>query len=165
MNLDREIKLFGFNLWYAEQLVKDIPANQFTHQPIEKVNPPAWILGHLTITTDYGLQLLGQPQGCSERWHQLFSPGTPNQPAEAYPIKEELWSGFYAAHQRLETAAKNASAKTLEAPNPLPYKLLTQNFPTIGDQVAHLMTVHESMHLGQLSAWRRMMGMPGVLNL
>jgi ATP-dependent RNA helicase RhlE len=31
--------------------------------------------------------------------------------------------------------------------------------------LAHLITTHEAVHLGQLSAWRRMMGLPGVLKL
>lgn len=165
MPLEREIILHNFNLWYAQQLVADIPVNQFTHQPLPNINPPAWILGHLTVSSDFTLQLLGQPKGCPDHWYKLFGPGTSNHPEEAFPRKDELWSGYFAAHQRVITAARNASADRLSAPNPLKIEFLSSNLPTIGDQVAHLMSIHEAMHLGQLSAWRRMMGMPGVMKL
>jgi hypothetical protein len=45
-----------------------------------------------------------------------------------------------------------------EFPNP-EYRAF---FPTIGDAAFYLMAFHEGWHLGQLSTWRRAIGLGGV---
>jgi hypothetical protein len=34
--------------------------------------------------------------------------------------------------------------------------------PTVGIALPYLLLVHENQHLGQLSAWRRVLGLPAV---
>jgi hypothetical protein len=40
---------------------------------------------------------------------------------------------------------------------------MEKHAPRMADFVAHLMTTHAASHLGQLSAWRRLRGLPAVL--
>jgi hypothetical protein len=53
----------------------------------------------------------------------------------------------------------------MSEPHTLELRFLKGPLPTVGDLLAHLMTTHEAAHLGQLSAWRRLLGLPGVLQL
>ena len=46
----------------------------------------------------------------------------------------------------------------LAQPNPNPYT--KEGLPTIRDAVAFLLTGHLGVHLGQLSTWRRLLGLP-----
>ena len=46
----------------------------------------------------------------------------------------------------------------------MPNQEFRQIMPTIGDGLGYLLVAHEANHLGQLSAWRRAMGMPSTWN-
>jgi uncharacterized damage-inducible protein DinB len=159
---ERELKLFAYNLGYGQQLVADIPDEQMAEQPAQGSNHPAWILGHLTAATDYGLEALGLPHAAPADWHTLFAPGQVPSPERAlYPSKEELVAAYEAAHRRLAAAtAEHANAERLSRPNPI--EGLRPAMPTLADLLAHLLTTHEATHLGQLSAWRRQLGLPPV---
>jgi hypothetical protein len=54
----------------------------------------------------------------------------------------------------------NANPEAMWQPQSL---IFPQHFPTVADMIAHLMTTHPCVHLGQLSAWRRYYGLPSVL--
>lgn len=159
---DRELTLYAFNLWYGKHLVADIPDEQFAEQPTEGLNHPAWILGHLAAVADSGLQLLGQPLALPAEWHQLFDPGTvPSPERSLYPTKAELVAAYEAGHKRLiEAVAAGPDPARLARPSPL--RDLRPVLPTLGDLLAHILTTHEATHLGQLSAWRRQLGLPSV---
>lgn len=47
-----------------------------------------------------------------------------------------------------------------ELDSPLPDERYREVFPTLGHAVLHILTVHTAIHLGQISAWRRAMGLP-----
>ena len=42
---------------------------------------------------------------------------------------------------------------------PLPDKRFRDTFPTLGHAVLHILAGHVAVHVGQLGAWRRAMGM------
>jgi hypothetical protein len=63
------------------------------------------------------------------------------------------------AHARLADAVMKASQEVLNQPTPEKFR---NRFPTVGALLAGLMTSHEASHNGQLSAWRRAMGLPSV---
>ncbi len=48
--LNHVIYVYGFNLMYAETLVKDVSAEQMVEQPGGVINHPAWSLGHLVVS-------------------------------------------------------------------------------------------------------------------
>ncbi|HTI51061.1 MAG TPA: DinB family protein [Planctomycetaceae bacterium] len=161
---ERERRLYAFVLKYCRMLVEDVTDEQLTVQPVPGVNHPAWILGHLAIATDSAARLLGQRPACPPDWRAKFGPGSQVvADRSAYPPKSELLAAIEAGHARVAELVANAPADVLDRPHAAPF--LKEELPTVGDLVAHLMTTHPTTHLGQLSAWRRLMGLPGVLKI
>jgi hypothetical protein len=60
--------------------------------------------------------------------------------------------------ERLRHRAAAATPERLGQPSTNPYT--KDALPTVRDGVAFLLTGHLGVHLGQLSAWRRMIGLP-----
>lgn len=157
-----ERRLYADQYGYARQLVADIPDEEFAEQPAPGLNHPAWTLGHLVVAADYGLSLLGAKGVAPDGWAALFMPGTvPDPNRSAYPPKAELLNTYEAAHGTLSAAV--AGLDPAQAARPNPSDMLRPRFPTLADLIGYLLTIHEAGHLGQLSAWRRMMGKKGVM--
>lgn len=162
--LERERKLYAFVLKYCRLLTADLSDEQMTIQPMPETNHPAWILGHLAIATDSAARLLGERPACPPEWRTKFGPGSVVVTDRgAYPDKAELLAAIEAGHARVAEVAATVSDERLARPHGLP--ILKEELPTVGDLLAHLMTTHPATHLGQLSAWRRMLGLPGVLKI
>jgi hypothetical protein len=150
--------LYGFNLGFADRLVKDVSPEQMAMQPGGVINHPAWSLGHLVLSADYLGQLLGLESNLPEGWSETFpTGGEPAGDASAYPSKQELLAALTEHHARNAEAVMNIDASRFEEPHP--DEQTRQRFPTLGDQVIFLMTSHEMDHLGQIAAWRRAMGL------
>ena len=67
--------LYGFNLGFAERLVKDLSTEQMAAQRGGVINHPAWSLGHLVVSADRLGQLLGLQSNLPDGW------GKPSRPA------------------------------------------------------------------------------------
>jgi len=148
------------------KLVDGIDDAHFADQPFPGSNHPAWIIGHLAICTDYVLDLLGKPKAMPPGWHTQFGPGsTVVADRAAYPSKAELMDALAGGHAAAGAAAAEAPAARLDEPTPVPLQFLQENIPTVGAMLLMLLCTHEGVHLGQLSAWRRQHGLPGVLAL
>lgn len=159
-------KLSEFQLRYARLLVQDIDDARLAEQPMPGMNHAAWILGHLAVAADFLLQLFGEPELCSEDWHNRFGPGSSVQAdRSAYPSKGELLEALALGHEATARASINASKEAIQQPHTPELAFLKPELTTVGDLALHLLTTHEAIHLGQLSAWRRALGMPGVLKL
>jgi len=159
---DLERRLYADMYGYARQLVADVPDEELAEQPAPGLNHPAWTLGHLTTGADFTLHLLGAKGVAPDGWAGLFAPGTVPDPNRAtYPGKGELLNAYEAAHAAVDAAAAAADPAQMAKPNPL--EMMRPRFPTLADLIGYLLTTHEATHLGQLSAWRRMMGKKGVM--
>ena len=151
--------LYAFNHGYCKNLLADIADDEMLHQPAEGVNTPAWLLGHLAICTDSALGMLGEEKRLPREWFVCFGPKSSPTPGErTWPSRQELWDGYSAGHEAVDAATHEISPELLAEPNPLEFLLAA--LPTKGDLLAHLMTTHESLHLGHLSNWRRQTGRP-----
>ena len=156
------ISVYALGLNYAQKLVADIPDEQMCAQPVpgQVMNHPAFLLGHLIWAEDSALGLLGQKPVLGPEWRDMFSMGkTPGNDRSQYPSKEILVKTLEEVHNRLVAAYLEATPETLAQASP---ERLRVRFATIGTAALGLMTSHRSLHLGQLSAWRRAMGFPGV---
>jgi hypothetical protein len=157
--LDSAIQVNQFLVGYARMLLGDIAEERMTEQPLPGVNHPAWVLGHLTLTTDGALAALGAQKVLPEEWRPLFKGGsTPSAAHGTYPSKDELLRAFEQGYERVRQRAASATAADLARPNP--NERVRERLPTVKDLVAFLLTGHVGVHLGQLSAWRRMIGLP-----
>lgn len=156
--LDHVVYIYGFNLTYAEMLVKDVSAEQMVEQPGGVINHPAWSLGHLVVSADHLGQQLGLESSLPDGWDKIFvTGGEPSGDLAGYPTKTELLDALKAQHARNTEAAKKTDSAALAEPHP--NEDTRKYFPTVGDMVVFLMTGHEMDHLGQVAAWRRAMGL------
>ncbi|MGA1224359.1 MAG: DinB family protein [Phycisphaerales bacterium] len=146
---------------YAEQLVSTIPADVFARMPMKDVNSAAFNIGHLSIYGDRICGLLGRNDLVTPMPYSadLFKAGAPcvDEPG-LYPDKDTLVSTFLERQRRAIDALKGADEAALAAENPAEGRF-KEMFPTIGGAVSFLLDGHVAMHLGQVSAWRRVMGL------
>jgi hypothetical protein len=163
---ETERTLYAFLLDYTHRLVADVDESELARSPIRGMNHPVWILGHLAVCTDYALHQLGERKLTSKRWHFLFGPGSELRPQTSiYPTKNELLAALDAGHEDVSAASERADPAAMERPHDIPIAFLEGKITTAREFVAHLMTTHPAVHIGQLSAWRRACGKPGVLAL
>ena len=151
------LRSFAYNLHYANRLLSDIPDERMTEQPFPAMNHPTWIIGHLADTCDLMANWLESDRICPSSWNELFdNRSEPLADNSIYPAKAELIEVLERGHKAISAAFEVVSQDVLE--KPLPRESMRSLFPTVLDGVAFEMTDHEAIHLGQLSAWRRAMG-------
>ncbi|MEM1211303.1 MAG: DinB family protein [Planctomycetota bacterium] len=154
---EKEIRVLRFMQGYSDDLVKDIAAEDFCSQPCTGMNHPAWIIGHLAYASDAHSAEVG---GTRELEHYAERYGIGSEvsgDASLYGSKDVLVGAWHTANARYIAALESATAEQLGKPTRGP---LGEPFPTVGDFLSFSLTGHVSLHLGQLSAWRRAMGMP-----
>ena len=155
-------------LVYNQRLTQDIPAGDFAAMArvgdtTIDANHPAFILGHLAIyPARIVSELGGDASGIepSERDDELFSPKAScvdDPDGSIYPGKDELIQrtvkNYEAAIEALESAPNDAFsvANSNEA--------MRGKFASVGAMHGFYVGGHFMMHMGQLSTWRRIMGL------
>ncbi len=148
-----------FLLGYAKNLTDDLPDERWTEQPFPGINHPAWIIGHLANTADSGVTMVGGQKAGKPEWANLFKGGTTvTSDRSAYPSKEELLNWFNGQYETLQKLSLAATEERLNAPNIHPR--LKTLMPTNREVITFLLSSHLAIHLGQLSMWRRLIGLP-----
>lgn len=159
-------------LGYAERLIEGVAADDFgrfasTGRVAIQSNHPAFIYGHLSLYSAQILVHLGQPTPSTaipEEFETLFSKDAtcqddPNH--ELYPAKDEITTVFFSGYREAVEALRAASDEPFQVANPTGGRM-TELFPTVGSMLNFYCGGHFMVHMGQLSAWRRMKGMgPG----
>ncbi|MBL0927680.1 MAG: DinB family protein [Phycisphaerales bacterium] len=155
-------------LEYADTLAKDIKPGDFGRKPRGiDTNSPAFIFGHLGLYPERMLKFIGREDLArpDQRLEDLFAAGKPcldDPEGKAYPPMNDLLRRFRERHEVLLAELAKLDDAALLKPNPSPNERMRQLFPTIAAMVAFMLGGHIMMHLGQLSAWRRCMGMPSA---
>ena len=148
-----------FLIGYCRRLMADIPDERLVEQPLAGVNHPAWVLGHLAWTADRAVEMLGGRSVQPAEWASPFGRGSvPSSTRAAYASKDELLRAVEEGYQQLRQRVASASPEQLSAPTTNP--LAKETLPTLKELVAFLLSGHMGVHLGQLSMWRRMVGLP-----
>lgn len=153
-----EITLNQFLLDYFEGLIKDLPAESLAEQGGGVGHSALWILGHLAVTSDFGLAVLGGEMQCPKRWMVTFGPGSSDvveEPAKYDP--QEFVRIIRSGYPKVQELAVQADPGKMSQPHSSQL-LKNTKIQTVGDIVAHLLTTHMATHLGQLSFWRRLHG-------
>lgn len=143
---------------HLRRLVADLDEDQMVAQPGSQNKHPAWTLGHLTCS----LHLLGDEFGLAPDlpigWVAKFGTGsTPVSDVDAYPDKGDLLSALNGAQARLAEHLRWLGPKTLTSP--LPDEAYRKFLPAKGHALLHILIGHTSLHVGQLGAWRKSMGL------
>lgn len=159
--IDALLSAWNRNSDYARKLVADIPDDRMTHQPFAGANHPAWLLAHLSV---YHPVLVALARGASFDDPKSARFGMQSRPepdlALYGPDKAAIVAGFERGRADVVEALQQMDPSRLEAATPL--ERWRPIMPKVGIVLSYLMHVHESTHLGQLSAWRRACGMPAV---
>ena len=75
-----------------------------------------------------------------------------------YPAMEEVTGFFHASYREAAEVLRGASDDLLERPNPSEGRM-AELFPSVGSMLAFYAGGHFMLHMGQMSAWRRMVGL------
>ncbi|MEP0845835.1 MAG: DinB family protein [Phycisphaerae bacterium] len=125
------------------------------------------MFGHLSLYPARVLEHLGQPTGVTrvpEGWEARFKSGAEcldDPDGKEYPDMPTLTGFYFAAYKAAAEAIRGASDEALAAPNPAAGRM-KELFPQLGAMLMFYLCGHPQVHLGQLSAWRRMMGLAPV---
>lgn len=156
----QEITLNQFFLDYFEGLIKDLPETGLAEQGAGRGHSALWLLGHIAITGDSGRMMLGLERSCSPTWFVGF--GTNSSDEIKNPDKynaNEMIEAIRRIYSELQQAAASADPDAMQQPHQVEV-LKGSKLVTNADILAHLLTTHFAMHLGQLSYWRRLQGKP-----
>lgn len=149
---------FGRSLDYLARLVADVDDGQMSAQPGGAVNHPAWVIGHLIYSCQAMCGELGVAPWLPEDWADRFGTGSrPLADRAAYPSKDALVDGLLDGRQRLVAAPAALSDEDLATP--LPDERYRHLFPTLGHAVVHILGAHTAVHVGQITVWRRSIGL------
>lgn len=150
------------NLGLFRLLLDGVPDDKKTHQPAGINNHPVWQVGHLATSANSAGKLLGLDPLVSEAYPGLYGIGSePVDDPSKYASREELMSLCERNYAEVYTAFESASDDVLAAD--LPTDRLKERFGTTGNFVTFLLTAHIGFHAGQLSSWRRAIGLGSVL--
>jgi len=153
------------SLGYGGMLVKDIPAERFAFRPHPTMNHPAFCIGHLSLYPNRVLDFVGRKDLMVERsgWPELFKAGVACVDDDGrYPAKDELVGYYTERHEAVLNALADVDESVLAQPNPVEGRF-RQMCPTVGIAVNFMLNAHHMSHLGQISAWRRAVGLPSVM--
>ncbi len=167
MTIEFIIRQYDFNLKYATALVLDLSEDQMTTVPSSGlVNHPAFTLGHLISGSAGLVEDLGGKFEMPDAWVDLFlrkGPGDPRKPdtdKNKYPAKEMLLRELDKQHTRVKILLSRLDQDELN--KDIQWRF-SSYMPTLLDLIAFMCINHEAMHLGQLAAWRRAMGLNSAL--
>jgi hypothetical protein len=155
------LHLWNLNLGYAKRLVADIPDDKMARQPAPEMNHAAWVLGHLACTADMLGAMIDLKPVCPADWAPRFDwNSSPEDDVARYPSKATLLKALEDAHGGIAAALPSIPESRWTETTPI--EAVRGFLPTMGDCFVFVMAAHENIHLGQLSAWRRVQGMGRV---
>ncbi len=161
----------ALSLLYAERLLKDVPPTQFASfgtpggQTIRS-NHGAFIYGHLAIYAPRILKDLGYANAAvpvPENFVRLFSKDAAcehDPSGSIYPSMAEITELFFAGYRAASDALRNTPDELFSQTNP--NEAMRSRFATVGSMHAFYCGGHIMVHMGQMSAWRRMFGLPSA---
>lgn len=149
-------------LAYALALVGDLTDEQMVLRPGGNMNHPAWILGHAAAYHPVTLQLLaGEPVDDPKNDVLYgFAGQGPVDDIKPYGSKQAIVARFADGHERVAQALLAAEPEALRRPPSL--ERWAKAYPTVEFMLPDLLLHHESLHIGQISIWRRAAGLPSV---
>lgn len=159
-------------LMYAERLLAGVKAEQAgcLARPggqVVQSNHPAFIYGHLALYPARVLEHLKQPSGPAaipDGYESLFKNGVDckdDPQRRLYPPLAEITKLFFEGYRAALSALERSDDAALSAANPAEGRM-RELFPSLGGMLGFYVGGHVQMHLGQMSVWRRMMGLPAA---
>ena len=152
-----------FNTYILKSMTDDVSPDLWRGQPPGIINHAAWQVGHLTNARANLAGILGAP--CANLPTDLktrFGTGSIPEPHSlGGQDKLMMLESFWLVQNHIADLLSKATPELMSLPTP--NETYRERFPTVRDMTLLILTVHDSLHLGQLSAWRNAMGLPRVL--
>ncbi len=157
---------------FGELMLKDVPAEKAARfaTPGGKVvvsNHPVFVFGHLSLYNRRALAMCNQPEGVAAvpaEWDGLFKSGVEckdDADGKLYPSLSVVTKAFFDGFDAAVAAVKAADDDLLRQANPLEGRI-REMFPVRGQFLTFVLNAHPMSHFGQVSAWRRMIGLPSA---
>ena len=155
------------SLGYADRLLEGIAAERFPRFAvvggrIVDSNHPAFVYGHLSLYAPKILHQIGAPAPqVPEHFEIRFSKDSTcvdDPDLDLYPSLDEIVAFFHEGYRMVTGALRSTPEEVFQKPNPAEGRM-KELFPTIGSVQTFYCGGHMMMHLGQVSAWRRMEGL------
>lgn len=149
---------FMFNNFLANGAFLDLTEDQWHKRPFDKLNHPLWIIAHLTGVRRDIVRNLGQ---CIERdeWEDKAAYKSECEDFQNYPEHNNLFNEFITLGEIIMELLPSASEDILDKP-------FIPAFPDNGDRKVNeaigMLIAHEQLHIGQISAIRRLYDLPGI---
>jgi hypothetical protein len=168
------VQVGNVSLWMAEQMLKDVRPEQFARQPrgeggaVVRTNTPAFVYGHLSLYPAMMMEMTGNgvpDTSVPDGFQEVFKAGAEcrdDPEGNIYPSMEAVTSHFFRSHRAALARIGRMSDQQLTAPNPREGRM-KELFLTVGSMLNFSLSAHIMMHLGQISAWRRCMGLGTVM--
>jgi hypothetical protein len=158
-------RILDFNLAYAELLVRDLDESQMSRSGGPGVeNHPAFTLGHLVMGAARTRTMLGGEMDVPAGWDAMFDregPADRRLPyVGQYPTREELIGELGRQTKLLKSALESATEAQLADGVVWRY---SDRLPSTRDAAGFMTMTHAAIHLGQMAAWRRAMGLKAAL--
>jgi hypothetical protein len=101
------------------------------------------------------------PAAIPAGWDDLFKNGTKSEDdptGKVFPAMETITRHFLDSHKYVLSKLPEVDDAVFAKPNPATGRM-AEVAPTLGGAIAFMMTGHPMSHLGQISTWRRCMGL------
>jgi len=155
-------------LGYGETLLAGIEPAQFARfahvaGEVIRSNHPAFCYGHLSIYPARILAMMDRDPGAAanpEGFEELFSATAEcrdDPDGSIYPDHETIVRHYKRAYNTVLSIIGELTDKELTTP--MTIDRWKERFPTFADAIGFLVGPHAMLHHGQVSAWRRMVGL------
>ncbi len=146
---------FGNNVRLLELNGAGLTPELAAKRPANGVASAAWIVGHLVMTRQRILKLLGASLPEDPAWGQHYARGGPGASAHLD------WAGLVEAFRATDLDLKKAFQALADWDRPTLNPALGTEQPL--EQVLAFLYMHECYHLGQIGIIRKLHGLPGAL--
>ena len=149
-------------LRYGQALLADLSDADMLKRPGGNMNHAAWILGHTCIYHPIVPALLRGEAFDDPADDPLFGfrGRGPLDDLSVYGSRESQIAKYVEGHETAAQALLQATPEQLQRPPSL--ERWRDAYPTVEFMLPDLLLHHESLHVGQLSLWRRAAGFPPI---
>jgi hypothetical protein len=150
---------FAYALDFLREQVADVAEADMVAQPNGIANHPAWVIGHLTHSCELLGGVIAVPPWLPNNWAQRFGTGSvPVAEVVAYETKDRTLAILRDAQSRITRGVEAMDDARLD--EPFPDASYLDVFPTVRHALTQVLVGHTANHVGQLTVWRRAMGLP-----
>ncbi len=163
--VDSIIPAATMSLGYLLSLAEDIPADRWADKAIEGMNHPAFLYGHLAIYGNRMLEFIGRTDLVNEvpfDAEKVAAGSECQDDASLYPTKDVVLPYLKERYETVIATLPSVDPEVFAKENPVEGRF-REMLPTIGAVAVFMLNNHVMMHAGQVSHWRRAIGLGPVM--